>query len=56
MPPAPSLSGQGSDGYGTIGFRASGVSFPTEGCWEVTGRVGESALTFVLFVAIKSDT
>lgn len=38
------------DGYGPSGFQASGVTFPTEGCWEVTGSVGGSELTFVVFV------
>jgi hypothetical protein len=47
--PAPPLSGQAS-GYGLTGFNASGVIFPTEGCWQVTGRVGRVALTFVTFV------
>lgn len=23
----------------TVGFQASGVDFPSEGCWEVTGKV-----------------
>jgi hypothetical protein len=34
-------------GYGDTGFQATGLVFPGEGCWEVTGRVGESTLTFV---------
>jgi hypothetical protein len=38
------------DGYGPRGFQASGVYFPTEGCWEVTGTVAGSELTFVTFV------
>jgi hypothetical protein len=38
------------DGYGTSGFQASGVYFPTEGCWEVSGSLGASTLTFVTFV------
>ena len=46
---APPASGQAS-GYGLTGFNASGVIFPTEGCWQVTGRVGRVALTFVTFV------
>ena len=37
-------------GYGATGFQASGVYFPTEGCWEVTGTVGTTTLTFVTFV------
>lgn len=38
------------DGYGSSGFQASGVYFPSEGCWEITGSVGGSELTFVTFV------
>jgi hypothetical protein len=47
--PAPPASGVAS-GYGLIGFNASGVVFPTEGCWQVTGRVARVTLTFVTFV------
>ena len=47
--PAPPLSGR-TAGYTLTGFNASGVIFPTEGCWQVTGRVGQAALTFVTFV------
>jgi hypothetical protein len=47
-PPASGLTFPGS--YGLTGFNASGVVFPTEGCWRVTGRVGRVALTFVTFV------
>jgi hypothetical protein len=32
-------------------FWASGISFPTRGCWQVTGRVGRTTLAFVVFVA-----
>jgi hypothetical protein len=38
------------DGYGDIGWQATGVIFPTPGCWEVTGRVQETRLTFVVNV------
>jgi hypothetical protein len=48
--PAPPLRGEAGDGYGTSGFQASGVYFPTEGCWEVTGTVSGATLTFVTFV------
>jgi hypothetical protein len=47
--PAPLLRAVFND-YGSHGFQASGVYFPTEGCWEVTGTVGSSDLTFVTFV------
>ena len=32
-------------------FWSSGISFPTEGCWQVTGRVGGTSLTFVVLMA-----
>jgi hypothetical protein len=38
------------DGYGSSGFQASGVWFPTQGCWEITGTVGTATLSFVAFV------
>jgi hypothetical protein len=41
------------DGYGPTGLQATGVIFPTEGCWEVTGHVGDSTLTFVTLVVKK---
>jgi hypothetical protein len=31
-------------------FWASGISFPTQGCWQVTGRVGPTSLTLVVFM------
>jgi hypothetical protein len=31
-------------------FWASGIIFPTEGCWRVTGTAGDASLTFVVFV------
>lgn len=40
-------------GYGETGFQASGVYFPSEGCWEITGRVGDSELTFVVEVRVR---
>jgi hypothetical protein len=49
--PAPPLTAETMPGsYGLTGFNASGVIFPTEGCWQVTGRAGRAALTFVTFV------
>ncbi len=38
------------DGYGDTGFQATGVTFPREGCWLITGRVGRTSLTFITFV------
>lgn len=31
-------------------FWASGITFPTEGCWRITGNAGSARLTFVVFV------
>jgi hypothetical protein len=46
----PPLRADVPDGYGDAGFQASGVLFPTEGCWAITGHLGGSELTFVTFV------
>jgi hypothetical protein len=43
------------DGYGDRGFQASYIIFPTPGCWEVTGRVGDSSVTFVTKVVKIGD-
>ncbi len=48
--PAPPLVAHVPDGYGDSGFQSSGITFPTEGCWQVTGRVGDASLTFVTLV------
>lgn len=48
--PAPPLAAAIPDGYGDSGFQASGLIFPTAGCWEVTGSVGGATLTFVTLV------
>ena len=34
-------------GYGETGFQATGLIFPTPGCWEVKALLGEHSLTFV---------
>jgi len=47
---APPLRARIPGGYGDTGFQASGIIFPTTGCWEVTGSVGEASLTFVTLV------
>ncbi|MBI4305199.1 MAG: hypothetical protein HY678_02670 [Chloroflexi bacterium] len=39
------------DGYGTTGFQAFGVTFPTSGCWEITQRLDDKELRFVVRVA-----
>lgn len=47
---APALRSEIPDGYGDAGFQATGIVFPTDGCWEVTGSVGKTSLTFVTLV------
>lgn len=37
-------------GYGPTGFQASGIYFPSPGCWKVTATVGRSQLTYVTVV------
>lgn len=44
------LVGHVPDGYGESGFQSSGITFPSAGCWQVTGRVGDASLTFVTLV------
>jgi hypothetical protein len=50
--PAPPVRAEIPRGYGDTGFQASGVLFPTAGCWRVTGKVGEARLTFVALVEV----
>lgn len=34
-------------GYGDEFFQASGIIFPTPGCWKITGSVGGATISFV---------
>lgn len=52
--PAPPLRSHIPEGYGDIGFQSTAIIFPTEGCWQVTGKVGDALLTFVTRV-LKVD-
>jgi hypothetical protein len=47
---APPLRAHVPAGYADAGFQATGVIFPGPGCWEVTGTVGTTPLTFVTYV------
>jgi hypothetical protein len=38
------------DGYGPKGFNPAGLTFPTAGCWKVTGKVGSAQLSYVVKV------
>lgn len=52
---APQLTAEIPPYYGTSGFQPTALFFPTEGCWEVTGSVGNAKLTFVTIV-VKAST
>ena len=48
---SPPLRADVPAGYPDTGFQPSGLMFPTQGCWSVTGRIGDGKpLTFVTFV------
>ena len=40
------------DGYGKTGFQVAGLTFSTQGCWEVTAHVGNESLSFVVAVVV----
>jgi hypothetical protein len=46
---APPLRAHVPDGY-SAGFQATGLIFPTTGCWRVVGRYGRASLTFTMLV------
>jgi hypothetical protein len=48
--PAPALRADVPARYGSEGFQVSGLTFPTVGCWQVTGTVARAKLTFVVKV------
>jgi hypothetical protein len=48
--PAPPLIPVVPNGYGLGGFQASGVIFPRQGCWQITGKLPGASVTFVLLV------
>ena len=52
---APPLRANIPDGYGDSGFQATSLIFPTPGCWEVTGSVGDSSISFVVDVTLVGD-
>jgi hypothetical protein len=39
-----------SESYGDVGFIPTGLTFPTVGCWQVTGKVRNASLAFVVRV------
>jgi hypothetical protein len=47
---APPLRADIPDGYGPTRFQATGITFASAGCWDVTGRVDDEQLTFTVLV------
>jgi hypothetical protein len=47
---APPLKASVPGGYGRTGFNPAGLTFPTVGCWKVTGKVGTAQLSYVVRV------
>jgi hypothetical protein len=43
------------ESYGAFGFIPTYLYFPTEGYWEITGRLDADSLTFVVHVVKKSE-
>ncbi len=43
------------DGYGQR-FQASGITFPAEGCYEITAQSGDAQLTFVTKVTLVAGS
>lgn len=48
--PADPLRADIPDGYGPTGIQASGLIFPTAGCWQITASAGGAHLTIVVLV------
>ncbi len=48
--PAPPLVVDLPDGYEGLPYQASGLDFPTAGCWQVEATAGASSLRFVTLV------
>jgi hypothetical protein len=51
---APPLRANFSHEFDGENFQPSALIFPTQGCWEITSRVGDASLTFVTRV-VKVD-
>jgi hypothetical protein len=53
--PAPPLLAEIPDDDGDDAFLATGLVFPTAGCWEVWGRIDNQALRFVVLVEPRTE-
>ncbi len=48
--PAAPMQANIAEGNEGAGFEATGLIFPSGGCWQITGHVGGKSLTFVVLV------
>jgi hypothetical protein len=53
--PAPPLRASVPGGYGHIGFQATGLIFPTAGCWKLLGSVAGHEITFIVLVTKRGS-
>lgn len=49
-PAAPLLADRANNVTSEPAAMVTGINFPTAGCWEITARYGDDALTFVIWV------
>ena len=52
---APPMRASALQLYGGAGYEAATLVFPTSGCWQVTGKVGENVLRFIVSVHPASE-
>jgi hypothetical protein len=52
-PAAPLLTDRANNVTSEPAAMVVGINFPTVGCWEITGRYGDDALTFVIWVTAR---
>ncbi len=52
---APPVSAWIPGGYGRKGFQSTAITYPTAGCWQVTGSVGKASLTYVTLIELDED-
>jgi len=53
--PSSPLKADVPQSYGDSGFQATELTFPTEGCWQVRGKVNKTSVVFVVRVVRSAD-
>ena len=52
---APPARAYMNSGYGNVGFQPMYLVFPSPGCWQITGRIGDRSLTFIVQVVKEGN-